>query len=598
MNTLRQIATALLVAGITFAAQAQTVDDYQPDSNGDGCVGMSDLLSLLSVFGSCEAQAFFCGDPVNYQGYDYATVLIGEQCWFAENLRNELYLNGDSILTNLNSDEWENTSSGAVAVYGEGDSYCTDYSPDIDTCDEVWTLNEYGRYYNWHAVDDDRGLCPSGWHVPADGEWTVLTDHLGGEAVAGGQMKTDYDWYDGGNGTNSSGFSGLPGGKRYQNGSFNHAESIGYWWSSSPYTSITSYSGTSYLTSFSRSLWWADEDVSRSAWDARSGLSVRCIQDGLEIPGCTDLSACNYNATAAIDDGSCLYMDCASVCGGDAVLDVCGVCNGPGDIYACGCCDIPEGDCDCEGNQLDEFGVCGGSASGEFQCGDPVSYQCYDYATVLIGEQCWFAENLRNELYLNGDSIPANLNDEQWANTSLGGVAVYGENSSYCHEAWPDGDACDEAFALNEFGRLYNWYAVDDVRGLCPSGWHVPTDGEWMTIEMALGMSEAEANETGWRGTDQGTQMKTTYGWKTHASYEGNGTNSSGFSGLPSGYRTNDNGVGSFGNSGFYGAWWTSSPYGSSGWTRRLRAQNGDVNRGNYGPNYGRSVRCIQDSEE
>ena len=243
---------------------------------------------------------------------------------------------------------------------------------------------------------------------------------------------------------------------------------------------------------------------------------------------------------------------------------------------------------------LSVFGSCEAQA---FACGDPVSYQGYDYSTVLIGQQCWFAENLRNELYLNGDSIPANLNDEQWANTSLGGVAVFGENSSYCHEGSPDGNACDEAFSLNEFGRLYNWHAVDDVRGLCPSGWHVPTDGEWMTIEMALGMGESEANETGSRGTDQGTQMKTTYGWNTNPSYDGNGTNSSGFSGLPGGTRTNDNGVGDFVNGGFTGTWWTSSPYGSGGWSRVLYSWDGGVFRSNYGPNYGRSVRCVRDAE-
>ena len=82
---------------------------------------------------------------------------------------------------------------GAVAVYGEGSSACDNYSPDGDACDESWSLNEYGRIYNWYAVDDTRGLCPSGWHVPTDGEWTVMTDGLGGESVAGGQMKQNMD---------------------------------------------------------------------------------------------------------------------------------------------------------------------------------------------------------------------------------------------------------------------------------------------------------------------------------------------------------------------------------------------------------------------
>ena len=146
------------------------------------------------------------------QGYS-ATVLIGDQCWFAENLRNELYNNGDTIPSGLSDSDWETTTSGAVAVYGEGSSDCYPHSsPDGDPCDDTWSLNEYGRLYNWHAVDDARGLCPSGWHVPTDEDCTVMTDHLGGESIAGGQMMADYGWSDGGIGTNSSGFSFLPGG--------------------------------------------------------------------------------------------------------------------------------------------------------------------------------------------------------------------------------------------------------------------------------------------------------------------------------------------------------------------------------------------------
>ena len=210
-----------------------------------------------------------CGDPVSYQGYDYATVLIGDQCWFAENLRSENYENGDAIPSNLSDSEWESTSSGAVAVFGEGNSYCEEYSPDGDACDESWSLNEYGRLYNWYAVDDARGLCPSGWHVPTDGEWTVLIDHLGGESVAGGQMKTTYGWYGGGNGTNSSGFSGLPGGYRFDDGGFYAAGLYAYWWGSSP---NGSYAYARYLLSI-------NEGVYRSSYPPRFGFSVRCVRD-------------------------------------------------------------------------------------------------------------------------------------------------------------------------------------------------------------------------------------------------------------------------------------------------------------------------------
>ena len=266
---MQRLTTLLLLAGITFNAQAQTVDDYQPDSDGDGCIGMSDLLSLLSMFGSCETQTFTC-NPLSYQGYDYATVQIGEQCWFAENLRSELYLNGDAIPADLNDDEWYTTTSGAVTVYGEGPN-CDDWFAPW-TCDEAWSLNEYGRLYNWHAVNDARGLCPSGWHVPTDLEWTVLIDHLGGEDVAGGQMKAACGWFDGGNGTNSSGFSASPGGVRTVIGDYIGAEHFGQWWSSSP-------NGDE---AWARWINYYDDDVDRGDLPPRKGVSVRCIQDSEE----------------------------------------------------------------------------------------------------------------------------------------------------------------------------------------------------------------------------------------------------------------------------------------------------------------------------
>ena len=210
-----------------------------------------------------------CGDPVSYQGYDYATVLIGDQCWFAENLRSENYENGDAIPSGLSDSEWESTSSGAVAVYGEGSSYCSEYNPVGDACDEAWSLNEYGRLYNWYAVDDARGLCPSGWHVPTDGEWTLLTDHLGGEWVAGVQMKAISGYAGGGNGTNLSGFTALPGGRRRNVGSFTQAQVAGYWWSSS----------LADPNAWTRSLDAYSPNVFSFVSNPEYGHSVRCIQD-------------------------------------------------------------------------------------------------------------------------------------------------------------------------------------------------------------------------------------------------------------------------------------------------------------------------------
>ncbi len=340
-------------------------------------------------------------------------------------------------------------------------------------------------------------------------------------------------------------------------------------------------------------------------------LSLLATYNTTCIYGCIDPDACNFDPLANSDDNSCLFDDALGICGGgcegdgdgDGIcddvdtcvgeLDECGVCNGPGPtqiviediIILYDSVYLP---------QLGEWYLYEFGADTTFSytcapnCGDPVSYQGYDYATVLIGEQCWFAENLRSENYENGDAIPANLSNSEWQYTGSGAVAVYGEGSSTCYHHSPDGDACDETWSINEYGRLYNWYAVVDGRGLCPSGWHVPTDGEWMTMEMALGMSEAEANGSGWRGSNQGTQMKTDYGWYSG----GNGTNSSGFSGLPAGYRAH-NGI--FYDTGSYGYWWPSST-----WSRGLRYNREDIFRNISAPGIlgaGYSVRCIRDTE-
>ena len=216
-------------------------------------VGAEDLLSFLGVYGQtadCAGYAdasWSCGDPVSYQGYDYATVQIGDQCWFAENLRSENYRNGDAIPTGLSDSEWSSTTSGATAVYGDGISMCNSYSLNGDACDEEWSLDEYGRLYNWYAVDDSRSLCPSGWHLSSYGEWNALAYYFVGDSLTlenddfvpyysanvGVVLKADNGWWADSNGSNTSGFSGLPGGDRYAEGLFDQGGLAGYWWSSS-----------------------------------------------------------------------------------------------------------------------------------------------------------------------------------------------------------------------------------------------------------------------------------------------------------------------------------------------------------------------------
>jgi uncharacterized protein (TIGR02145 family) len=327
-------------------------------------------------------------------------------------------------------------------------------------------------------------------------------------------------------------------------------------------------------------------------------------EDDFEIVyGCTTSNACNYNSDATDDDGSCIPSGCMEpdACNYNALAE----CDGVACEYSCcpgpGCClegttwDADLGGCiptesscpqdlDFDGvvgvndlmELLSSFGLlCEEPETGEFTCGDAMNYHGYDYATVQIGEQCWFAENLRNEHYANGDTIPGDLSDSEWESTTEGAQAIYNNDVSN----------------LADYGRLYNWYAVDDARGLCPSGWHVPTDGEFITLEMELGMSESEANDTGWRGTDQGTQMKSS----PEDSPSWNGTNTSGFSGLAGGFRIHDGVPNALGGNGYF---WSASSNGIGAWFRILSVEYFGVQRFEYNQRDGMSIRCIKETEE
>ena len=263
-----------LVAG--FAVQAQEypeqVTHFPGDLSNDSVVGTNDLMLLLSLWGIDYAELIpespcSWATAIDYEGYEYELVAIGDQCWFAENLRTEHYANGDAIPGNLSDSEWESTTSGAQAVYGEGSSQVYGGSDD-----EEANLATYGRLYNRYAVDDSRGLCPSGWHVPTDGEWTELTDFLGGLSVAGGAMKSSLSDLPAWDGSNSSGFSALPGGYRQaQSGNFGAGHSASNWWVGAHYWMSHAWyrgvaSGINTLMIFNNSL---------MSW----GNSVRCVQD-------------------------------------------------------------------------------------------------------------------------------------------------------------------------------------------------------------------------------------------------------------------------------------------------------------------------------
>jgi uncharacterized protein (TIGR02145 family) len=205
------------------------------------------------------------GAGVTYNGYTYSSVVLGNgQEWMSENLRTANYRNGDPIPTGLDQATWIATSVGAYAIYNN----------------DLANNDIYGKLYNGNAVTDPRNVCPIGWHVPTDGEWSTLTDYLGGDNVAGGKMKTTTGWndYEGqsGNGTNESGFSGLPGGTRGGGGfspsGFAFLGFHGFWWCTSD---ISSY-GVSWRIIYNFS---TSTSPLPDYGASQSGFSVRCLRD-------------------------------------------------------------------------------------------------------------------------------------------------------------------------------------------------------------------------------------------------------------------------------------------------------------------------------
>ena len=190
------------------------------------------------------------------------TVTIGTQVWTTKNLDVSTFRNGD-VIPQASSDE-------AWIAAGENKQPAWCYY-DNDTAN----ASKYGKLYNWYAVNDSRGLAPEGYHIPSDAEWTVLTDYLGGESVAGVKMRSESGWEDEFNGTNSSGFSGFPGGGRHKSGRFNDSSgAYGKWWSASEFVPVLAWS-----LAWCRHTYYFFSKSERLTTPKGNGLSVRCIKD-------------------------------------------------------------------------------------------------------------------------------------------------------------------------------------------------------------------------------------------------------------------------------------------------------------------------------
>lgn len=263
--------TTVLSRGVCWSTETDPTTSNNKTSDNAGVGSYTSIMSGLSANASYYVRAYATnsigtsyGNEFLFKTYavfdadgnGYHSVSIGTQTWLEENLETTRYCNGDSIGT---------TNPADLDLLGES-------TPKFQWAYEGNELNVavYGRLYTWYSVTDSRRVCPIGWHVPADSEWTTLTNYLGGEDIAGGKLKeTDIAHWQNPNigATNETGFTALPGGQRTSDGYF---FIFGRWWSATE-----SGPGIAH----GRTMSYKNTKVSGDLFDEKDGISVRCVKD-------------------------------------------------------------------------------------------------------------------------------------------------------------------------------------------------------------------------------------------------------------------------------------------------------------------------------
>jgi uncharacterized protein (TIGR02145 family) len=504
--------------------------------------------------------------PVNSvtdaDGNSYNTVTIGTQVWMKENLKTTKFNDGTDIPMVTSEVAW-----AALSTAG----YCW-YNNDVTT-----NKATYGALYNWYTVNTGK-LCPTGWHVSADAERKTLEIYLGmtqAEADAigwrgtdqGTQLKNTTGWQSGGNGNNTSGFAGLPGGARYGAGNFDGVGGLGYWWSSTETNSSNAWFCNLYYT---------NGNVCRENNNKQCGFSVRCLKDPETIvvaPAVSTQSMTSITSTSSTTGGNVSYD-------GGATVTTRGVCWSTSTNPTINNSKTTDG----TGTGSFTSSITGLTAgityfvrayatnSAGTAYGNEIIFSTSiadiegnNYKTVQIGSQLWMAENLKTTKFRDGSSISLISNNLDWGSMTT---------PSYC---WYNNDTIANKVT---YGALYNWYAVVSPNMLCPSGWKVPSDVDWTTLMDFLGGSDFAGDKLKEVGT-------------LHWSSPNNGaTNATGFTAIPSGGRGND---GVFWNLGLYSLFWSATSFSSTNaWYRSIENQYSIVFRYDYSKKGGFAVRCLK----
>jgi uncharacterized protein (TIGR02145 family) len=494
---------------------------------------------------------------VDYEGKTYNTVLIGTQCWLKENLDV-----GSRIDGTLNQ-----TDNGTI------EKYC--YNDEPDSC------VSYGGLYQWDEMmlytassattpSCVQGICPSGWHLPSKAEWDTLIFYLGGEAVAGGDLKETgtIHWQTPNTGaTNTSGFTAFAGGIRNNSGGFQGLGPHAYYYTATQDNAPNSWS---------MRLFYDGATISPNTGSKTMGASVRCILD--YCPETTQADAgpdqMNFNSSCTLLEANTPGAEewgvwtIASGNGGsfensdDPETSFSGT---PGTTYELvwtisNCC----GNSSSDTTIVELLTVPGTPCSGM----PSVNYEGHVYNTVQIGTQCWLAENLNVGDQIAGTEDPSN-------NDTI---------EKFCYDNDPDN--------CTLYGGLYQWDEMMDyagssaavpsgIQGICPTGWHVPSLAEWDTLIDFLG-GDALA----------GGPMKE-MGFCHWANPNTGATNQYGFTARPSGRRIAGGTFDLIESSAFFHS--ATEDNSVASWSQRIFNYNTTISEHTAAKTEGIPVRCIRD---
>jgi len=480
------------------------------------------------------------GDPVTYRGETYQTVIIGTQTWMARNL---------------------NYNVSGSKCYSNSEANCT----------------KYGRLYNWTTAV--AGICPSGWRIPSYTDFQTLKNYVEKQKsctnCAGKILKAKSSWNNNGNGNDAFGFSALPGGFVNLNGEFVDVGYQGIWW--------TTWEKDADNTNVLSMLY--NRDSLNWYYSSKTIYyhSVRCLK-GMPLPSSS--SSTQQSSSSSFDPGSSstdisssseTSSDSSSVDPSSSSTDISSSNSTPSSsssvppssssvakssssaVVSSSSSKPSSSSVSCTAANNTSTQYCSNGTMKTY--GSVTDDGGQTYKTVVIGTQTWMAENLN-----------------------------YNVNGSKCGNGSTLTDA--NTITCNTYGRLYDWATAMNCkntiscsvgtkhRGICPSGWHIPSDAEWTTLTNFVGGPLTASR-----------YLKATSGWDNN----GNGSDTYGFLALPGGYGSSSDGNSYVGSRGY---WWGCSSESVVGSTHRYMTSVSDYvgkEDYHYSDSYLHSVRCVKD---